>query len=278
MLRLIILFTVLSFNNLALAGTKNIGKILISKGKVFRVVKGKKKKYVPLKKNSKLNEKDVIKTAKKSFAKILLTDKTSINVGPSSLFKFQEYIYNQKNKSRVNVLRYLKGKFRTKVNIKANKGDRIKIISSKKVALGVRGTEILSNIYKAGGKLTNDVALLSGKGELVVNGKKKMIKKGDLFNSNKGLEKIEKLSIKEIEKLKESDQFLDNQQNSKGEYKEDVKQEKPKKEDQASKKKDKKPKESEDEEEEWVDCEEDDEDEDCEYDVSDMIQIEVEEE
>lgn len=260
------------------AKKQSIGKVLIVKGKVYRLLKQPtKRKQKALKKNSAVFEKDVIKTSKKAFAKILLTDQTIINVGPNSMFSFRQYLYEAKGKSRVNILRFLKGKFRTKVQLKARAGDKIKLISSKQVALGVRGTEILSNVYKVGGKLTNDVALLSGKAELEVAGKKKALERGEVFNSNKGLEKIEKLSEKEIQKLTEQEEFLENRQDSSGKFKQEEAEPKQAKASKDPKKADKQSDKESESEEEWVDCDEDDEDEDCQYDFSDMIQVEVEE-
>jgi hypothetical protein len=150
-----------------------------------------------------VNEGDVLETKSKSFAKIKLNDKTMVSIGPNSKFDFKQY--RNKAGKRRNIISLIKGKVRVLVNKKAKEGESIKVKVGA-VALGVRGTEILLNAYRAAKTATSDVALLTGNAEITGPGFSPFdMKGGQYFNaqdlSRNGLSALKKISPKILKKL-----------------------------------------------------------------------------
>ncbi len=94
-----------------------------------------------------------ILTADKSFAQIILLDKTQINLGPNS-----KIVLDQTAGGKVGVVGLLKGMLRTEVikeseNKDANNKDKL-YIKTRTAALGIRGTDFQTN-YNPENKITN---------------------------------------------------------------------------------------------------------------------------
>ena len=112
---------------------------------------------VPVHQSDEIFEFDIVHTALASFIKITMNDDTIIQLGPEASFKFVQI--SNDNGLRQEVFELIKGKLRTAVQKKAIEGESIKI-GTTSVALGVRGTEFLTNAYLVQDKMTTDVLLL----------------------------------------------------------------------------------------------------------------------
>jgi len=141
---------------------KSIGTVAIVDGEVYRIPLGKGQK-IKLQKNSKLYELDVVETGKDSYIKILMKDDTIFDLSDSSKFQFAEFkMKNEDNKKdRKAKYKFLYGKMRSLFTQKAAPG-KLKI-ETPDIVMGVRGTEILTNVTIVKKKVSTDIALLSGK-------------------------------------------------------------------------------------------------------------------
>lgn len=120
--------------------TNGVAKVIILKGSVRAILS--ENIEVELKKGMWLPEGSIVLTKEKSFAKLLFTDKSSMNVGPSSEMKITKF-----SKDEAGVIHLLKGEIRSKVtkdymNIKEKDKSKL-IIKTKSAALGVRGTDYI---------------------------------------------------------------------------------------------------------------------------------------
>ena len=113
-----------------------VASVLIAKGKVQETpIKGKPRL---LKKGSCVQEGSKIKTFKRSFAKLLFIDKSTLNIGPKSEMKVKEFPKNDSG-----IINLIKGKIRAKVTKNYMEIDEKKsklFIKTKTAAMGVRGT------------------------------------------------------------------------------------------------------------------------------------------
>ena len=138
MKRLIAVLSVLIvFSSAAYAG---IAKIVAARGDIIVTRDGK---LLPAKTGFELEKKDIITTQAKAKAQILFEDKTVITIGKSSIFKIEEYLYDEKNPElSFNVS---KGAFRA-ITGKIGKiaPDRFKL-KTKTATIGIRGTQILGD-------------------------------------------------------------------------------------------------------------------------------------
>ncbi len=189
----------------------HIGTVAIVKGNVWIVKadnKQKTKYRIKISKNFKLSEKDEIITDNKAYVKILMKDDTIIDLGASTHFRFDKFKFKTKS-NRKTIFSFLYGKMRSLFVVKAKPGDIL--IKTPSVSMGVRGTEILSDVYAdATGEIKTDIALLSG--QLKLDFSKELyeksgiqsftLQKGAIFSSN-NFKKIKHLrhSIKNLSKL-----------------------------------------------------------------------------
>lgn len=120
---------------------KGVAKVLIMRGKVHYK---KGPKVITLKKGMWLPEGAMIKTSKRSFAKFLFIDKSSMNLGPNSQIKIETF-----PKNKAGIITLMKGQLRSKVTknymeIKNKKNSKL-FIKTRSAAMGVRGTEFQVN-------------------------------------------------------------------------------------------------------------------------------------
>jgi hypothetical protein len=119
-----------------------VAKVIIARGKVSAVsIVNGKKKSVPLKKGEWLSEGVKVVTQGKSFVKLLFTDKSQVNLGPSG-----QMIISSFPKKEAGILTLVKGQVRSKVTKNYMDQDRTKsklFIKTKTAAMGVRGTDFI---------------------------------------------------------------------------------------------------------------------------------------
>ena len=152
------------------ASTSSSGNVIKLIGKAWKLSKNLPKP-TPLRKGSSVSSGDIIQTEKKSFVKVEMTDETILSVGPNSKLEIKHYEY-QTNSIRKTIYKLQYGKLRSLIKKKAKEGDEIRV-NTKAVAMGIRGTEILSNAYVVQNKATTDTMLLSGHANASVNGTSK---------------------------------------------------------------------------------------------------------
>ena len=217
MIRMISISLLLLFCSSAFSNEKEIGEVLVIRGQVFRVPMGENSR-LPLKVNSKIYLKDQVNTLPSSFVRIKMKDETKINLGPNSHFEFKDFEYGKEKRNTVYQL--IRGKIRAHVQGVQGKRDNVKF-GTRLVAIGVRGTEFLTNAYEAAGKPTTDGVLLEGKidadiSKLEVTSKNAQIKPGQAFNSSQikstgDLSSIKNLSPESLSQLKANPEgFLPN--------------------------------------------------------------------
>ncbi len=218
MKRSVLFIILLSISTTVLAAP--IGRVYKIRGKVIRTNANSKAKQ-QLKKGDSINEFDEINTPAKSYIKIIMTDDTIMQLGSHSQFKFEKYKLKTKD-DRTATYNLLYGQMRTLIIRKTKKADALKI-KTPTVAMGIRGTEIISDVYMMKNKqIATDIALISGKVTLDLSkmnlpGLKTIdLKAGYLFNANKLTANnipnaISKMPTKIFNRLKRGDQtFLSN--------------------------------------------------------------------
>jgi hypothetical protein len=170
-----------------------IGSIAKMRGSVLRVSKGKTKSHV-IKLKDKIYAGDKIITKSSSFIKILLIDDTLFQLGPNTNFSFEKFDFKTKN-DRTAIYDLAKGQMRAIFTKKAKK-DALKI-KTPAASMGVRGTELLTDVYRHRGKMKTDVALLSGRVEMIIPKNKNrpsqrlVMKPGELFQSQRNQKNIQ---------------------------------------------------------------------------------------
>ncbi len=121
---------------------------------------------------------DKIITGEKTFVKILLTDDTLFQLGPKTEFNVEKFAMRGPN-DRDAIYNLTTGKLRSLFTQK-NK-DKSLILKTPTVSMGIRGTEILSDVFKHNGEMNTDIALLSGKLEISIPQINKEIKTLELL-------------------------------------------------------------------------------------------------
>jgi hypothetical protein len=159
---------------------ESIGRVVKVHGDVKRHQDGSS---VVLKRGDHLHVGSSIVSGPRSFVKIFMKDDTIFQLGPNSEFALEKFDFKTKSE-RTAVYNLAKGKLRSLFTVKAK--ERSLKIKTPTASMGVRGTEILSDVYKIKGKLTTDIALLSGSLEVQTKGiqKKMMIKPGFVYQSS----------------------------------------------------------------------------------------------
>jgi len=170
LIAVILIQFLLVFNAIA---EESIGRVVKLHGDVERARSGSESKA--LVKGDFLYVGDLIQSKKRSFVKILMKDDTVFQLGPKSKFSFEEFKMKTKadRKATYNLVH---GKLRSLFTVKAPK--RTLTIKTPTASMGIRGTEILSDVYKFRGKVKTDIALLSGKLEIMTKKKKFFLKTG----------------------------------------------------------------------------------------------------
>ncbi|OFZ73384.1 MAG: hypothetical protein A2451_00850, partial [Bdellovibrionales bacterium RIFOXYC2_FULL_39_8] len=147
-----VIFIFISYSSTYAADS--VASVVIAKGEVQAHLNGKS---TAIKGGDKIVEGTRIKTASKSFVKLLFNDKSQINVGPES-----EMLVNQFEKGRPGVLSVLGGQIRAQVE---KGGDKNKLfIGTKTASMGVRGTDF-SVIFNPQNNVSNTITY---SGEVVV--------------------------------------------------------------------------------------------------------------
>lgn len=143
-------------------GAAEIGKIVVAKGEAqIELPDGKSIAAKPL---SSLEEGFKINTGNRGYVKLLMNDDSVFQVGPNSAFTFEKY--QQKTKQeRTAVYSLAKGQLRSWFVHKAP--EKTLTIKTPTAAMGIRGTEILTDVYHgADGEIKTDIALIRGKLEV----------------------------------------------------------------------------------------------------------------
>lgn len=174
-------FLLISFLFTNVAFAKSIGRVTKMKGEIFRSNVENQVIRQPLSVGESIEEGDIIESEKRSFMKVLMKDDTIFSIGPSTKFAFEQFKMKTKNE-RTATYNLLKGKLRSVFTKKAPK--KTLTIKTPSAAMGVRGTEIVSDVYKFKGKLRTDIALIHGKLEVLTKqGKKFDLKPSEIFEA-----------------------------------------------------------------------------------------------
>lgn len=193
------------------AEEKSIGVVALLDGGVFRAPLGDISKKVELKRNGKVFEKDLIITDETGFVKILMDDDTVFDLGGTTKFSFHTFKLQNKNDRKAQYI-FEYGKMRSIFSQKAKNPGDLKI-KTPVVVMGIRGTEILADVYESvEGKITTNIALVSGKLNIEMPNSKELVKDieitpGVVFSSEKFLQSrdfkksIDKLSKVNMKKL-----------------------------------------------------------------------------
>lgn len=142
MKKIVILFLI--FTSLLFA---EVAKVVAIKGEAH-IERGDSK--ITLELNSKLEKNDIIKTKERTKLQIIFKDETIITIGKNSTFSVNEYVFDEQKKEYKAEFGLLKGAFRT-ITGKIGKiaPDKFKL-KSKSSTIGIRGTQILSNMEISG--------------------------------------------------------------------------------------------------------------------------------
>lgn len=164
------LFFMMILSSTVLAETK-VAVVKLLRGEVDVLTIGKTTK---LKVNDWVENGSVIKTAEKSFVKLVFLDKSQMNVGPNSEMKIETFSGKDSG-----VIDLVKGKIRSQVTkdyLQIKDKDKSKLfIKTQNAVLGVRGTDF---IISTNGKNTSTVLF---EGEIVFN---KLEQRGEVASRN----------------------------------------------------------------------------------------------
>jgi len=131
-----------------------VGKVVILKG-VARTQKG------PLKIGDPIFPKDVISTEKNSAVKVLMTDRSIIDVTEQTVFRVDGYELKNVHDRKVD-LSVDFGRIRSSVNKKLNQKGSF-LIRTKSSVLAVRGTEFVVASKEIDGKMKDEITVFEGK-------------------------------------------------------------------------------------------------------------------
>ncbi len=136
------------------------GEIKIFRGGVFKENNGQ---LTPVKEGTRFYKNDKIVTEAKSFAKILMIDDSTIQLGANSEIKITEFQYNTKTDRKM-IISMIKGQLRSLIKNKAKEGDLE--IKTKLAVMGIRGTELLINHQELKNLSVSEFGLLEGQVEI----------------------------------------------------------------------------------------------------------------
>jgi hypothetical protein len=154
-----IAFVGLCFLNQAYAAAKKVAVVKLLRGEVSVLTMGKTTK---LNANEWVEDGAIIKTAEKSFVKLIFIDKSQMNVGPNSEMKIEKFDGRDSG-----VIDLVKGKIRSQVTkdyLQIQDKDKSKLfIKTPNAVMGIRGTDFM---IVTNGKNTSAVLF---EGEVVFN-------------------------------------------------------------------------------------------------------------
>ncbi len=136
-------------------------------------------KVLPVQMHSKIEEKDLISTHKKTKLQIIFNDNTIISLGQNSSFKVQEYLYGAKKvKARFNV----KGLFKSITGKIGHIAPKNFTLKTQNATIGVRGTTIIGESTMKKDTIicsSGQIIVRSPMGEALVNmGQKTVVLRG----------------------------------------------------------------------------------------------------
>jgi hypothetical protein len=186
----------------------NIGVVVIVDGLVWKIPSADPEQKIEIKINDNIIEGDQIITSSESFVKFLMVDDTVIDLGEETKFSFAEFKLGETKDDRKAKYDFSFGKIRSIFSIKAKKEGDIEI-KTPDVVMGVRGTEILADVYRSNQKFKTEITLLHGKLNIKDLKRSKNIDinpgdlfKSDVFNFKKDMqESIKKLNPSQIKQL-----------------------------------------------------------------------------
>lgn len=185
---------------------KFIGELKLVKGNVFKKTQGQR---AALKVGAQLYPGDTLITEEKSFARALMVDQTTVNVGPNSQLNFESFKYKS-NTDRQAVYHLVQGQLRSAIKNKAKDGDLR--FRAKDALMGIRGTEILMNRHSVGKVEISEFALLSGEAEVTeAQGRKHDLDKNDrliLIHGEKPRHEKLPLDMDDLELMEDEEAFL----------------------------------------------------------------------
>ncbi len=172
MRRLIVLFFILKAFSYA-----NIAEVVAISGKAILI---REDQEISLKQQSKIQEKDIIKTMQDSKVQIVFEDETIISLGQKTTFEISEYLFSQtKAKAKFNISNGLFKSITGKIGKIAPQNFQLK---TQNATIGVRGTTILGETSKKGDSIicsSGKIIVSTKMGEVLVNmGEKTFIKRG----------------------------------------------------------------------------------------------------
>lgn len=157
-----------------------IGKLVVVKGPVELVsVDGTKS---PAKALQALSEGDKLQTGAGGYVKLMMKDESVFQVGPNSEFGFDKFEMKSKNE-RTAVYNLAKGQLRSWFVHKSP--EKTLTIKTPTASMGIRGTEILTDVYQSSvGETKTDIALIRGKLEVASGslGGRVMLEPGQLLD------------------------------------------------------------------------------------------------
>ena len=143
------------FSAWSVFAANGVGKVVSVSGKVMARVEGadKGRKGIPatrfLKAGDEILQSDVINTGSDSSVKILFSDQSIMDLGPSTLFKVEEFQNNKADpEARKVEMSLAYGRIRAAINQKVGKEGKFKV-RTHAATMGVRGTEFYVNAGSA---------------------------------------------------------------------------------------------------------------------------------
>ncbi|MBY0515875.1 MAG: FecR family protein [Bacteriovoracaceae bacterium] len=137
-----------------------MGELKMVKGVVGKLLQDKLK---PVKVGTKFYQSDIIQTEENSFARLILADDTTLNLGPNSKLTFTEFTITKKTDRTFDFLLH-RGQIRSQVKNEAKPGDLT--IRTPMATMGIRGTELLINHRLIKDVGVSEFALISGEVEI----------------------------------------------------------------------------------------------------------------
>lgn len=151
----------------SVAFAENVAVVKVLRGDANVLTLGKTSK---LNVNDWVKSGDVVKTAEKSFVKLIFIDKSQMNIGPNSEMKIDKYVGDE-----AGVIDLVKGKIRSQVTKDYLQNGKSKLlIKTPNAVMGIRGTDFL---ISTNGKTTSTVLF---EGTVVFN---KLENPGSLSNA-----------------------------------------------------------------------------------------------
>ena len=163
------------------ARAEPIGKIVKVKGDVKIVLEGGEQQEA--KALAELELGSLVQTGNGSYAKVIMKDDTVFQIGPNSDFSLDQFDFETKNK-RTAAYSLTKGQLRSWFVHKSP--DKTLTIKTPTASMGIRGTEILTDVYSdTEGNSKTDIALVRGKLEVASNalGEKIMLSPGQMLDN-----------------------------------------------------------------------------------------------